>query len=63
MRNQKTRGNTIIEFTFVVAFFLLPMFLFTYAVGFNLLQQLEVVQLTRDAGHLFVTVRTIFRAS
>ena len=56
MRNQKTRGNTIIEFTFVVAFFLLPMFLFTYAVGFNLLQQLEVVQLTRDAGHLFVTV-------
>jgi hypothetical protein len=56
MKNQRERGNTIIEFTLVAAFVLVPMFLFTYAIGFNLLQQLEVVQFTRDAGHLFVTV-------
>ncbi len=58
MRDQKTRGNTVVEFALMTAFILLPMFLFTYGIGFNLLQQLEVVQVTRDAGHLFVTTQT-----
>jgi hypothetical protein len=58
MRDQKTRGNAVVEFALMTAFILLPMFLFTYGIGFNLLQQLEVVQVTRDAGHLFVTTQT-----
>jgi len=53
----------ILEFTLVTAFFLLPMFLFTYAIGFNLLMQLEVVQFTRDAGHLFVTTQQAFAST
>ncbi len=56
MRGPKRRGNTLIEFCLVMVFFLLPMMLFTYAIGFNLLMQLEVVQLCRDAGHLYVTL-------
>jgi len=60
MRNQKTRGNVVVEFALLTAFILLPMFLFTYGVGFNLLTQLEVVQLTRDAGHMFVTTQQAF---
>jgi len=53
----------VLEFALVMALFLLPMFLFTYAVGFNLLTQLEVVQFTRDAGHLFVTTQTAFAST
>jgi hypothetical protein len=56
MKNRRKRGNTIVEFSLVTVFFLLPMLLFTFGVGFNLLAQLEVVQFTRDAGHLFVTL-------
>jgi len=63
MRDQKRRGNVILEFALVTAFFLLPMFLFTYAIGFNLLMQLEVVQFTRDAGHLFVTTQQSFAST
>ncbi len=55
MRHHKRRGNVLVEFSLVLALLLMPMFLFTYAVGFNLLQQLEVVQFCRDAGHLWAT--------
>jgi hypothetical protein len=56
MRNRRKRGSIIIEFSLVTVFFMVPMMLGTYAIGFNLLQQLEVVQFTRDAGHLYVTL-------
>ncbi len=55
MRHQKRRGNVLVEFSLVLALLLMPMFLFTYAVGFNLLTQLEVVEFCRDAGHLWAT--------
>ena len=55
MRHQKRRGNVLVEFSLVMALVLMPMLLFTYAVGFNLLTQLEVVQFCRDAGHLWST--------
>ncbi len=55
MRQKKRRGNVLIEFSLMLACFWLPMFLGTYAVGFNLLRQLEVIQFCRDAGHLWTT--------
>ena len=56
MTHRKRRGNIILEFSLVVPFFLLPMFLFTYAIGINLLSELEVVQFARDAGHMYVVL-------
>jgi hypothetical protein len=58
MRDQKRRGNTILEFCLVMMI-LLPMLLFTFGVGINLLTQLEVIQLTRDAGHMYVTLHEV----
>jgi hypothetical protein len=56
MTHRKRRGNIILEFSLVVPFFLLPMFLFTYAIGINLLNELEVIQFSRDAGHMYVVL-------
>ncbi|HXN48113.1 MAG TPA: hypothetical protein VN893_15805 [Bryobacteraceae bacterium] len=55
MRHQKRRGNVLVEFCLVLVFLLMPMFLFTYGICFNLLTQLEVIQFCRDAGHLWST--------
>jgi len=56
MTHRKRRGNIILEFSLVVPLFLLPMFLGTYAIGINLLNELEVIQFSRDAGHMYVVL-------
>ncbi len=63
MRNRKRRGSTIVEFVLVATFFLVPMLVFTYAIGFNLLEQLEVVQFCRDSGHMYVTLHEVSQVS
>ena len=55
MRHQKRRGNVLVEFSLMLGLIWVPMLLCTFAVGFNLLSQLEVVQFARDAGHLWAT--------
>ncbi len=47
------RGNTIIEFG-LVAIFLVPLFLGTLNLGLSLGYNLQVAQVARDAGHMFV---------
>ncbi len=53
-RNQRNRrGNTLLEFG-LVAIFLVPLFLGTVNLGLNLGRSVQVSQVARDAGHLYV---------
>lgn len=52
MRRQNCRGNSLVEFSFI-AIWMVTLFLGTVGVGINLIRGLEVVQLARDAGHMF----------
>ncbi len=52
-RGKQQRGNTIVEFA-VATMFLLPLLLGTVNVGMNLSRSIQVTQLSRDAGHMFV---------
>ena len=47
------RGNSALEFAFV-GMILVPMFLGTVNIGMNLGRSVQVQQLARDAGHLYV---------
>jgi hypothetical protein len=47
------RGNTIIEFA-LVSTVLIPLLLGTVNIGMNMSRSVQVTQLSRDAGHMFV---------
>jgi len=49
----KQKGNTIVEFA-IATMFLIPLLLGTVNVGMNLSRSIQVTQLSRDAGHMFV---------
>ena len=53
LRGRSRRGNTIIEFG-LVAIFLVPLFLGTINLGLSLGYNLQVSQISRDAGHMYV---------
>ncbi len=53
LRRSSRRGNTIIEFG-LVAIFLVPLFLGTINLGLSLGYNLQVAQIARDAGHMYV---------
>ena len=53
LRRRRRRGNTIIEFG-LVAIFLVPLFLGTINLGLNLGYNLQVAQIARDTGHMYV---------
>jgi hypothetical protein len=53
LRTRRRRGNTIVEFG-LVAIFLVPLFLGTINLGLNLGYTLQVSQIARDAGHMYV---------
>ena len=53
VRSSKQRGNTIIEFA-LVSMFLIPLLLGTVNVGMNLSRSIQVTQVARDAGHMYV---------
>lgn len=52
MRRRKCRGASMIEFTFALLI-LVPLLLGTTAIGLNMVLDLQVVQLARDAGHMY----------
>ncbi len=52
MRNQKSRGVAILEFS-MITLVLVPLMLGTMSIGLNMIRSLETVQLARDAGHMY----------
>jgi hypothetical protein len=51
-RRQGQRGSEVIEFA-LVASFLLPVLFGTVVVGLNLGRSIQVIQVSRDAGHMY----------
>jgi len=49
---RKSRGVSIVEMTFIFLI-LLPLLLGTAGIGINMLRSLQVIQLARDAGHMY----------
>jgi hypothetical protein len=52
MRRQNSRGGAVLEFSLIVGT-MVSLFLGTFGIGINLIHGLEIVQLARDAGHMF----------
>lgn len=52
-RKRKQRGNEIIEFA-VLSIFLVPLFLWVFINGMNLLRMIQATQITRDIGNLYI---------
>lgn len=52
MTHRDSRGVSVLEFSLVLPWMVL-LFLGTVAIGINLIRGLQVVQLSRDAGHMF----------
>ncbi len=56
MRTRKQRrnaGSSTIEFVLIASFFLVPLLLGLFSVGFGLIRDMQGVQLTRDVGHMW----------
>jgi hypothetical protein len=52
-RNSRERGGAIVEFTLAMSFLLMPLLLGTMVIGQNLIREIEVTQVCRDAGHMY----------
>ncbi len=52
-RRRRQRGNTVVEFA-LVSVFLIPLLLGTINIGMNLGRSIQVTQVSRDAGHMYV---------
>ncbi len=48
----KRRGNALLEFA-IVSIFLVPLLLGMFVIGVNLGRSIQVIQLTRDVGHMY----------
>ena len=53
MRQRRQRGSSILEFALAGTFLLLPLVLGTATVGLSILEYIHVVELNRDAAHMF----------
>jgi len=51
--NSRERGSVMIEFTLATSLFLVPLLLGTMVIGQNLIREIEVTQVCRDAGHMY----------
>jgi hypothetical protein len=51
--NLDERGSTMIEFILVSSMFLVPLLVGIFTYGFAVLRSVEVVQFTRDVGHMY----------
>jgi len=51
--NRNRKGNSLIEFALVVIF-LVPLFFGTVSIGMNLGRSVQISQIVRDTGHLYV---------
>jgi hypothetical protein len=52
MSRPNSRGVAVLEFSLLLGFMVF-LFLGTFAIGINMIRALQVVQLGRDAGHMF----------
>jgi hypothetical protein len=52
-RAGRQRGNEIIEFA-VYAALIVPLFLWTFVTGMNLLRMIQTTQICRDIGNLYI---------
>lgn len=53
VHNRDERGSTMIEFILVSSMFLVPLLVGIFTYGFAVLRSVEVVQITRDVGHMY----------
>jgi len=53
VHNRNERGSTMIEFILVSSMFLVPLLVGIFTYGFAVLRSVEVVQITRDVGHMY----------
>jgi hypothetical protein len=51
-RRPRERGSAVVEFTLVTSLFLVPLLFGTMVVGQNLIREMSVTQVCRDAGHM-----------
>ncbi len=52
-RNQSRRGSALLEFA-LVSVFTVPLLLGTFVLGMSLSRSIQVTQISRDAGHMYV---------
>lgn len=52
-RRHAESGSALVEFLLCATFLLLPLLLGTAAIGFNLIRQIQVTELCRDATHMY----------
>jgi hypothetical protein len=52
-RANRQRGNEIIEFA-IYAVFMVPLFLWVFVTGMNLLRMIQTTQICRDIGNLYI---------
>lgn len=52
-RNQRRRGSAAMEFA-LVSVFTLPLLMGTFVLGMSLSRSIQVTQISRDAGHMYV---------
>jgi hypothetical protein len=50
--NARERGSAMVEFTLATSLFLAPLLFGTMVIGQNLIREMEVTQVCRDAGHM-----------
>jgi hypothetical protein len=50
---KREKGNTIMEFA-ICTLFVIPVLLGTFTLGMNLIRAVQVTQVCRDAGHMYV---------
>lgn len=53
-RSKDRRGSAMVEFVLVTSFFFVPLILGLLSIGFSVCRSLQVAQLTRDIGRMFV---------
>jgi hypothetical protein len=52
-RKSSRAGSTMVEFVLSVAFIFAPLILGTIVIGMNIIRNVQLTQLNRDAGHMF----------
>ena len=52
-KQRRNAGSSTIEFVLIASFFLVPLLLGLFSVGFGLIRDMQGVQLTRDVGHMW----------
>ncbi len=52
-KRKRQRGTAMVEVALCIALFWAPLFLGTYEIGFEIVREVMVTQICRDAGHMY----------